>query len=548
MNRPVAVLIFLTAFGVSTASAQEASRYDALPVTDPVGLRYGDVALADFDRDGDQDLVAVGYAEEDATPVLGRDAGPIAGYYRNDGLTQVEITNSEGESELVDALAFTEATEGRALIGLWQSAVATHDYNQDGGLDIGTLGLDQSGVPKFYVYRYANASSTFELAYSLDGLYAGDLNWGDLDNDGDVDLVACGRNERGEPKTVQYENTGQAVNRFQASSNVFVGVAECDLEIGDYDTDGDLDLVITGVTDQNGFATLVYDNAGGGKFTKATHKFKSYGWPSVSWGDFDVDGDLDLALMGARFTPSLLEGVVTIYRNDSGTFKEEDLLVGAFTNDPARGRYDGSIGWGDQNNSGYPDFVITGLESPLSSESTQMYISNKGSQFMKSPAEKFDGGVRGVAVWFDHDYDLDLDLFVMGDAPQGGTPNVMVMQSKLFFGLGAPSPPTDLNANARANSVTLSWGNGTDITTPQAGLTYNLRVGTRSQGEDVIAPLADSSTGRRYITWRGNVDHNKSWTLNALSPGTYYWSVQTLDQMFSSSAFADEGIFEITGN
>jgi len=544
----VVVLILLQVFGTFEANAQQESMYDRLPVTDPIALRYGDAVMVDFDQDGDQDLIAIGYAEEDPTPVLGRDAGPFIEYYRNDGITQIQAINSLGESDLVDALALTESGSSQSLIGLWQSAVASHDYDHDGRMDLATLGLDQNGDPQFHIYRYGSRAPIFNLAHSLDGLYAGDLSWGDLDNDGDADLIACGRNARGVPTTVHYENTGITTSHFRVSTNDLVDVAECDLDIGDYDTDGDLDVVIAGVTDQNGFVTLVYDNIGGGQLTKASHQFSSYGWPSVSWGDFDVDGDLDLAHMGARIIPSLLEGVVTIYRNNSGVFIEQDVLFGAFTNDPVTGRYSGNIAWGDQNNSGYPDFTMTGLESPSSSESTQIYVNNAGSRFMKSPAENFDGGAQGVAIWFDHNSNMNLDLFVMGDAPRGGILQVFVMRSKRSAGSRVPDAPADLKANTKATSVLLSWENGTDAATPKAGLTYNLRVGTSSQGIDVISPLADPSTGYRFISDRGNVDHNKSWILNDLSPGTYYWSVQTVNQAFSSSEFSEEGIFEITGN
>ncbi len=558
MLRSVTVLFLIVVSGVHAVNAQEATVYEILSVTDPVAVRYGDAALGDFDQDGDQDLVLLGFAEEDPTPILGRAAGPLAGYYRNDGITQIEVLNPVGEAGIADALAFTKFRTGRNLIGLWQSTIATHDYDQDGSLDLAMHGLDQNDRPRFYVYRLNETSSTFDLTYSLEGLYAGDLSWGDLDNDGDVDLVACGRNERGEPDMVQYENTGTSVNRFLALPSQFTGLAECDLAIGDYDTDGDLDLVVAGVTEQDGFMTLVYDNIGEGQFVKATHSFVPYGWSSVSWGDFDVDGDLDLAQIGARMTPSLLEGVTAVYRNNFGTFTKEDLLVGAFMNDPVLGRYDGSIDWGDQNNSGYPDLIISGLESPFSSESTQLYISDRGTQFVKfvkcservppinpCPLGSFDGGVRGVAIWFDHDLDLDLDLFVMGDAPREGVLSVKVMQSVLLSGLVAPSAPQDLNAEVRDQMVILSWGSGIDSQTPEAGLTYNLRVGRTSQGVDVVSPLADIVTGRRFVSQRGNVDHNRTWTLHGLPSGTYYWSVQALDQTYSASGFSDEGVFII---
>ncbi len=558
MFRSITVVFLSTVFWANAVCAQETTAYEILPVTDPIPLRYGDAALGDFDLDGDQDLVLSGFAEEDPTPIIGRDAGPLAGYYSNDGITQIDVVNPIGERQTTNALELTRSSGvGQNLIGLWQSTVATHDYDQDGRLDLAMHGLDQDDTPRFYVYGFSE-SSTFNLTYSLEGLYAGDLSWADLDNDGDVDLVACGRDERGDPAMVQYENTGTMVKRFIALPNQFTGLAECDLAIGDYDTDGDLDLVVAGVTAQDGFKTLVYDNIGGGQLVEASHNFSPYGWSSVSWVDFDVDGDLDLAQTGARITPSLLEGVTAIYRNNSGTFTQEDLLVGAFTNDPTLGRYDGSMDWGDQNNSGYPDMIISGFESPLSSESAQLYISDRGMQFRKfvkcqdsappmdpCPQGSFDGGARGVAIWFDHDNDLDLDLFLMGDAPKEGGLSMKVMQSILLSGLAAPSAPQDLRAEVKDQMAILSWGSGTDSRTPEAGLTYNVRVGRTSQGVDVVSPLADVETGRRFISQRGNVDHNRTWTLHHLPSGTYYWSVQVIDQTYAGSVFSEEGIFII---
>jgi hypothetical protein len=539
--------LIVTVFCVSVAGAQEASLFQELLVTDPVGVRYGDVVLGDFDMDGDQDLIVIGYADEDPRPILGRDAGPLAGYYDHDGITQVEVPNSVGELEFVDAVAFTESnTVGQELVGLWHSAIAIGDFDSNGTLDVATLGLDRSDAAKLYVYRYSPEQGLLDLVYELDGLYSGDLGWGDFDNDGDIDLVACGRNQEGVPETVHYENTGESVGRFEVSANTLMGLAECDLDIGDYDTDGDLDLVIAGVTAEAGFLTLVYDNVGSGQLMPTSHVFRSRGWQSVAWGDFDMDGDLDLVQSGARITPMILEGVVTIYRNEAGNFVEEDILEGGFTNDPTPGRFDGDVDWGDQDNSGFPDFVITGFEGPLSSESTQIYNGQRGTRFTKSVPDKFDGGVHGTALWFDHDYDLDLDLFIMGHAPRDETMRVRVMQNTIFFGLESPSPPTDMRAKVLGGtSVELSWDGANDTNTPSAGLTYNLRVGTGSGRMDLVSPLADLSTGRRYVSRRGNVDHNKSWILHDLEPGTvYYWSVQAIDQTFSASAFSAEGTFE----
>ena len=74
--------------------------------------------------------------------------------------------------------------------------------------------------------------------------------------------------------------------------------------------------------------------------------------------------------------------------------------------------------------------------------------------------------------------------------------------------------------------------------TPQVGLSYNLRVGTTSGGDEVFSGMADGS-GWRRIPALGNAQENLSWTL-ALPAGTYFWSVQATDTAFAGSPWAPE--------
>jgi hypothetical protein len=84
---------------------------------------------------------------------------------------------------------------------------------------------------------------------------------------------------------------------------------------GDYDNDGDLDLVVTGF-DGSPYAATIYENQGGGVFAPLTNaglagvSFGSSG--SGAWGDFDNDGDLDLVLTGVD---SNFIDTATIYEN-----------------------------------------------------------------------------------------------------------------------------------------------------------------------------------------------------------------------------------------
>ncbi len=101
-----------------------------------------------------------------------------------------------------------------------------------------------------------------------------------------------------------------------------------------------------------------------------------------------------------------------------------------------------------------------------------------------------------------------------------------------------------------AEAVALSWDKATDNETMQDGLTYNLRVGTVPGTSDILAPMAVDTIsapnhGYRRIPTLGNTNHNTSWTISNLPIGTYYWSVQTIDNAFAGSPFATEQSFEI---
>jgi len=93
--------------------------------------------------------------------------------------------------------------------------------------------------------------------------------------------------------------------------------------------------------------------------------------------------------------------------------------------------------------------------------------------------------------------------------------------------------------------VNFSWSVAYDDETPADGLTYNLRLGTFPGGNNVAAPMADGVNGYRLIPSNGNMGHITSWLITDLLPGTYYWSVQAIDQAMEGSAFAPEQSFTI---
>src|SRR6185436_16187412 len=83
-----------------------------------------------------------------------------------------------------------------------------------------------------------------------------------------------------------------------ALATTLTGLGASALAWGDYDNDGDLDLAMTGNTDGGGHFVALQRNNGNGTFTSVSTGFPAVGYSTLAWGDLDRDGDLDLIISG----------------------------------------------------------------------------------------------------------------------------------------------------------------------------------------------------------------------------------------------------------
>jgi hypothetical protein len=171
--------------------------------------------------------------------------------------------------------------------------------------------------------------------------------WGDYDNDGDLDLLIAGLGKHDIPFTILYKNTG---GTFAGSVVVLHGLSRATAAWGDFDGDGDLDLAMTGLDISGIPVTKVYRNDGGGVVTSVPHPFPSCYVGSAAWGNYNGDDKLDLAITGATTTDGL---VAAIFRNEGG---------GGFTDIGANlpGMDLGFVAWGDYDNDGDLDLLFSG--------------------------------------------------------------------------------------------------------------------------------------------------------------------------------------------
>lgn len=463
------------------------------------------------------------------------------------------------------------------LVNASRSSVAWADYDNDGDLDVLITGDKGSGP--YIASIYKNNSGVFSnINAGLTGIYNSAVAWGDYDGDGDMDILATGRNASNSKTFIYQNNNGLFTQKEMGLPNIGSDGA---VAWGDYDNDSDLDILISG----NYTCKVFNNNAGVFTSINANLPYISNCW--VDWGDFDNDGLLDIFVMGD------LGGILAarIYRNTQGTFIEApdtgiipliggsaswadfdndndlDLLQNGFDEflEPKTTIYSnignmqfldispgitnsalGTVAWADYDNDGDADVLLTGQNLACGSMSSKVYR-NDDDVLFADLNENLEGAERGSSNWVDFDNDGDLDILISGTNSYGSASTRMYRNNfgtNVFSSNQAPSIPENLTSSIDDHKVTLSWSASTDNISPSSSLTYNIRIGTEPGTQNIVSSMSNLTSGQRLLPKEGNAFNNTSWYLN-LPDGTYYWSVQAVDQSFAASAFAPEQSFTI---
>ncbi len=315
----------------------------------------------------------------------------------------------QGES-ILDALKFTDITglaglDIPAKEGYMVNYVAVGDYDNDGDHDVFLCTSKPNGKGQAgFLFRddmgsYTDVTKEAGIDIEGNGVTA---DFSDYDNDGYVDLfITTGTG------TYLLHNDGKGkFNDVTSESGINSSESENFELFIDADHDGDLDI-FTG--NKNG--NRLYRNNGDGTFKDDT-KYAGLDTTgldtrSVDFGDFDDDGDIDLALANQDAPASL-------YTN---------LREGKFRNIGAQCGLGNETGYtavaaGDYNNDGYIDlFLGSDGKSPC-----RLLLNQKDGTFKEDPNDKdlvseLNGIKCAKAQFFDFDNDGHMDLLVAGENP-----------------------------------------------------------------------------------------------------------------------------------
>lgn len=375
---------------------------------------------------------------------------------------------------------------------------ALHDFNNDNQVDI-FVGGDTSRL------LINNGQKGFEEALDYPASNYYQTTAADISNDGFTDILL------GSDWRKHNGNRENPVLEINPGINVPGGYIT---SVFDYNNDGLADCFSSGNLYKNLGNTfqlvLSLDNLSGGTCHPA---------------DIDNDNDLDFIYTGWLGEIRYLDIYIN-NGNDSFSLFDQNQL-----------RKVKGVGFpGDFDNNGSLDLFVGGYSSSILS---RLYL--------------HDGKMGFEELSFDFDPTFDRNKAAFGDINNDGDLDIVLMPSNIGYNIyenriayqnAKPGPPENLNSEKKGFGIILNWDPASDDHTPVQSLTYNIRIGSTPGGTDIISPMADSD-GYRFVVGMGNTWLNTSWQLDSLPVGTYYWSVQAIDDAYIGGEWAAEESFDI---
>jgi hypothetical protein len=345
------------------------------------------------------------------------------GDYNNDGYLDLYISDAGAPADLFTNNAGTSFTRSTPTTNGTNNEYGSlwADFNGDGKLDL--LFTNGSGGLPYYSIKILNGDGTAALGtdasstYFPSGFSAGGnlmgIAAGDYDHSGNLSLAMGG-----------LYSAGNVIRLFHNTAGVFTDVTSAALPSThavtaynpawvDINNDGYPDLWFPDYNGGVGGALLYVNHNGDGTFTVSSGLPSTPNSIASAWADFNNDGAMDLVTFGS-------DGTVHLYQNNgSGTFTDiasSSLIAG---NGNIR-----AASWGDYDNDGYIDLLVTGSSTLSGTDFGILYHNNKNGTFTAgggyTGSSLFNqNGVRS-SLFVDYNNDGFMDVFL--DSYGGSSP------------------------------------------------------------------------------------------------------------------------------
>jgi plastocyanin len=317
--QPVRSALLLAGLVLAAPAPARAQQFQHQVGAIPGTARWSEgVECADVDKDGDLDIF---FADGDGFS--------SAGTKRQNVL----VVN-----KWIETGTFTFADESVARLGANVSnakGVTTADVDGDGWVDALYCNAFYTDLPFLYMNRGAAQPGFFDLESAARGLTtplsSGGAQFGDLDDDGDLDLIindAYLGSPANKPRLYFNDGTGHFTENA-AALGAPNKAAQMDVQLTDVDGDWDLDFFGVCRAGNAGGNHYLMLNDGTGSFTNVSSSFPSGSSSTYEADVGDLDGDTDVDMFMVSLS-GFAEGVV---RNDivpSGTlsFASQPALPG----------------------------------------------------------------------------------------------------------------------------------------------------------------------------------------------------------------------------
>ncbi len=271
-------------------------RFPVAKDTPFIGVDFAAIATADVDGDNDQDLVITGLDDSQKT---------VAKLYLNNGKGKFHESNV-------------------SLEGVARGSVDFADIDGDKDQDLLMTGVNSEYEHVAMLYKNDGSGNFVPIDNNISGVQGSAVEFCDVDNDNDPDVLITGFNKQ--PKATLYENDGYG-NFSPQIGTYFEGVRDGNVSFGDIDNDGDNDVLIVGLNKEEERVSSLYLNSGTGEFMLASSSLAGIDHGTALLADVTFDGHLDVFLSGRSDRSTGITAVYEIKQQEEQSSEKKSAMI-----------------------------------------------------------------------------------------------------------------------------------------------------------------------------------------------------------------------------